>query len=99
MKTWAYIKNSELIAGITEEGLPFFENKVQGWNDNKRDSDIEDLIIHRAVVYDEGAELRIKSIYTYTSEDVMNNPIVMQKYEEAEQILLREINLWLNGAN
>ncbi|MCM2536028.1 hypothetical protein NDK43_31710 [Neobacillus pocheonensis] len=97
MKAWSYTKKCDLIAGITEEGLPFFENKLQGWNDNKGFSDKEDIVIVNAVIYDEGAEVRLKNIFT--SVEAMENPFIRMMGEEMEQILLQEVHLWLNGAN
>ena len=97
MKAWSYTRNSTLTTGITPEGLPYFENRIQGWNDNNNFSDLEDLVILNAVFHNVGAELRIQN--TYTSEDAWNCPFIREKHEETEQILLHEINLWLNGVN
>ncbi|MDM5329822.1 hypothetical protein [Neobacillus sp. CF12] len=96
MKNWLYTENTILIAGMTEEGLPFFENKLQGWNDEEG-TDKEDLVIINAVVYDDGSEMILKNIYT--SEEAMENPVIREKSEEVEQILLQEVNLWISGMN
>jgi hypothetical protein len=97
MKEWTYTQDSFLIAGITEDGLPFFEKKLQGWNDNEDFSDREDLVIVNAVIYDDGTEILLKNIYS--SEEAYSNPTISKKGEEIEQVLLEEVHLWLNGAN
>jgi hypothetical protein len=96
MKKWLYTENTILIAGMTEDGLPFFENKLQGWND-KEGNDRVDLVIINAVLYDDGAEMILRNIYT--SEEAMEDPVIREKSEEVEQILLEEVNLWISGMN
>jgi hypothetical protein len=97
MKDWAYTKDSYLTAGITEEGLPFFEKRLQGWNDEEDESVKEDLVVINAVIYDDGTEMVLKNIFT--SEEAFANPLIRKKGEEMEQIVLKEVNLWLNGSN
>ncbi|MEH7116847.1 hypothetical protein V7128_05390 [Neobacillus vireti] len=97
MENWSYIKDTFLTAGITEEGLPFFEHKLQGWNDDKSSNNKEDIVVVQAIIYDEGAEVLLRNIYI--SEEAMNDPLIRQKGEEIEQNVLQEVNLWLHGAN
>jgi hypothetical protein len=97
MKNWTSIEDGYLVAGITEEGLPFFEKRLHGWNDQEEHSDKEDLVVINAVIYDDGTEMILKNIFA--SEEAFSNPIIRKKGEEMEQIVLKEVNLWLNGAN
>jgi hypothetical protein len=97
MKNWANIEDGYLVAGITEEGLPFFEKRLHGWNKHEEHSVKEDLVVINAVIYDDGTEMILKNIFA--SEEVYSNPIIRKKGEEMEKIVLQEVNLWLNGAN
>lgn len=97
MKNWTYTKNSELTTGINEEGFPYFQCKIQGWNDNNYFSDVEDVVTLKAIIQDQGAELLLQSIYT--SEYALNCPFVQERCEETEQVLLQEAQLWLHAAD
>ncbi|WP_129727557.1 hypothetical protein [Ectobacillus funiculus] len=96
MRTWNYTKNGELTAGINEEGFPYFQFKIQGWNDNHHFSDVEDVVTLKAVIQNGGAELLLQSIYA--SEDALACPFIQERCEETEQILLHEAQLWLHAA-
>lgn len=96
MKDWAYTEDGYLVAGITEDGFPYFEKKLQGWNDHDDPSNKEILVVISAVIYDDGTEMVVKNIYS--SEDAFANPLIREKGEEMEQIVLHEVNLWLNGS-
>jgi hypothetical protein len=97
MKDWLYTKDSYLVTGVTEDGLPFFEKKFLGWNHNDDFSDIEDLVIIKAVVKNNGSEMLVENIFY--SEEAMSNIFLRMKSEELEQIVLNEVDLWLNGIN
>ena len=97
MKTWAHTKNSTLISGYTEEGLPYFENRLHGWTDHENVLSKEDVVILNAVIHGEGAEVHLKNMFN--CEAAMNDPLIKKKCEEAEELLLQEVNLWLNGTN
>ncbi|MEH6993730.1 hypothetical protein V7075_13610 [Neobacillus drentensis] len=96
MKSWAYTEDGYLVAGITENGLPYFEKKLLGWNDHKDPSNKEDLVVISAVIYDDGTQMVLKNIYA--SEEAFANPLIRKKGEEMEQVVLNEVKLWLNGA-
>lgn len=95
MKEWLHTQDSCLTTGVTEEGHPYFEKKLQGWNQNDL-SDIEDLVTVNAVLYNNGLEMNVKNIYS--SKEALENAEIRKKGEEIEQLVLQEAQLWANGA-
>ncbi|WP_147534577.1 hypothetical protein [Bacillus marasmi] len=95
MKYWNYTNISKIVADITEDGLPSFEKKLQGWNDTVDQADIVDIVVIKAIVANNGTEIDLK--LSYCSEEVMNDLEIKKKSFEMEQTLLKEVQLWING--
>ena len=90
MKTWKFIELADAIGhGVTEDGFPFCETEVQGWNDDEDFSDMEDLLTIRAVEYD----TEVKVYQYYSDPDVKTNITVMRLAKDAVQLLAKHIGV------
>ncbi|MDN7245541.1 hypothetical protein QWY16_09720 [Planococcus shenhongbingii] len=86
MKFWKYIELDDRINhGLTENGLPFWEKEIHGWNDNDTYSDLVNLVIVRAIELDSDSEIEMTA--DYTREDLKQDLMIDKLVDEAKSDL------------
>ncbi|QKX52223.1 hypothetical protein QWY22_10895 [Planococcus liqunii] len=79
MKFWKYIELDDGIGqGLTEEGVPFWEVEIQGWNDNETFTDLTSLVKITAIdsPYDSEIELNVEYNRPELEHDLMIGKLV-----------------------
>jgi hypothetical protein len=82
MKFWRYIELDDGIGhGWTEDGLPFWEMEIQGWNDDITFTDLADLVAIRAVLLNSDSETKIS--VAYARPELQQDPIIENLVNQA----------------
>ncbi|WP_084242347.1 hypothetical protein [Planomicrobium okeanokoites] len=89
---WKFIERADAIGqGIMENGDPFWESEIEGWNDNEEFTDLTELVVIRAVLSES------KKITTFTKfhfPELENNPLIEKLIAEVESDLLDDAKSW-----
>jgi hypothetical protein len=86
MKFWKYIELDDGIGhGLTEEGVPFWEVEIQGWNDNETFTDLTSLV--RLTAVDSPFDSEIDLTVEYARPELARDLMIGKLVEEAKSDL------------
>lgn len=92
MKTWTYIEwSNEFSHGVTDNGDPYIETEINGWNDEDNYTDVAALSRLKAIILNSHERLDVGVDTEYIFEDARNNLKVRRLSKEIEGKLKKEV--------